>query len=439
MNISNADKMTAYWMPFTAHRRFREAPRLFESAHGMYYVTPDGREILDAIAGLWCVNAGHGRRQIVDAIKATAEKLDFTSSFQVGHPGAFEAAEALAERAPGDLNHVFFSNSGSEAVDTALKMARAFHRARGDGTRTRLIGRARAYHGMGWGGLSVGGIGRHRRDFGPLLPDVSHMRHPYDPRSSAYSVGQPTVGAHYADELQDILTLHDPATVAAVIVEPVAGSTGVYPPPAGYLSRLREICDQHGILLIFDEVITGFGRLGAPFAADAFGVQPDIICLAKGMTNGAVPMGATVASDRIWEALSLGGGNAIELPHGYTYSGHPLACAAAQATISVLDADGLWTRAAETGPIFAAAIHALRGERHVRDIRSIGLLAAVDLEPRADAAGARGLEVNAECFADGVFIRNTADTLLLSPPLIIEPVHIDRLSATLRTALKKVD
>ncbi len=433
------DPFSTYWMPFTASEPFRQSPRLLDRADGMYYYTPDNREILDGIAGLWCVNAGHNRKPIVEAIKSAAERLDFISSFSMSHNSAFDLTNILAERAPAEINNVFLSNSGSEAVDTALKIARGYHRVRGDSSRFRFIGRAKAYHGMGWGGLSVGGISRHRRDFGPLLPGVDHMRHTYDPAISAYSVGQPEAGADYANDLLDLIALHDPSTIAGVIVEPVAGSGGVFPPPVGYLERLREICSQHGILLIFDEVITGFGRLGGNFAADFFGVTPDIICCAKGLTNGSVPMGATMVRDSVREAFEHSAEDKISLFHGYTYSGHPLACAAARATIEIFDQESLWTRAKDTGPIFANAVHALKGEERVVDIRSIGLVAAVDLEPLESNPGFRGNACNNACFEDGVLIRSTGDTLLLSPPLTINTDQIDRIVSTIRSTLKRID
>lgn len=428
----------AFWMPFTAQRAFRDKPRLFESAKGMYYRTPEGREVLDSIAGLWCVNAGHAQPSIVKAIQAQAEKLDFVSSFSMSHPLAFELAQRLAALAPGNLNHVFFSNSGSEAVDTALKIARAYHRARGDAGRIRFIGRAKAYHGVGWGGLSVGGIARHRRDFAPLLGEVDHLSLPYDPAVSAFTKGQPEAGAHYADELTALMAMtHDPSTIAAVIVEPVVGSGGVYPPPKGYLEKLRAICDKHGILLIFDEVITGFGRLGTAFASQALNVTPDIITCAKGMTNGAVPMGATIASDKIYEAFMSRPADQIELSHGYTYSAHPLACAAALATLDVYRDQGLFDRVKTIAGAWAAGAHSLKGAPHVGDIRNIGLLAGIDLVPRAGAPGARATEVNQACFEAGVLVRTGGDTFMLSPPLIISEAEIEKLFTTLRAVLEK--
>jgi beta-alanine--pyruvate transaminase len=431
--------MESFWLPFTPNRQFKNDPRLFVAAEGMHYVTSDGRRILDAMAGLWCVNAGHGQRAIVDAIKAQAERLDFVSSFQMSHPAAFELAGRIGEIAPAGLDHVFFTNSGSEAVDTALKIARAYHRARGEGSRIRFIGRAKAYHGMGWGGLSVSGIVRHRRDFGPLLPEVDHLPHTHSLAHAAFSRGQPQWGAHLADELTAMLQIHDPSTVAAVIVEPVIGSGGVMPPPVGYLERLRTICDQHGILLIFDEVITGFGRLGAAFGAQAFGVTPDLIICAKGMTNAAVPMGGVIASQSVYDALMGGPSNMIELFHGYTYSAHPLACAAALATLDVYRDLDLFARARRLASVWEQAAHRLAGARHVVDIRNIGLLGAIELKPREGAAGARGTACANRCFDDGILIRASGDTLLLSPPLIISEEQIEAVFATIERALSMLD
>ena len=429
---ASSQPLDSFWMPFTPNRAFKHAPRLFVRAQRMHYFTPEGRQILDTLAGLWCVNAGHGEPRIVRAIQTQAAELDFVSSFNMSHPLAFHVAERLSGLAPAGLNRVFFSNSGSEAVDTALKIARAYHRARGEGGRIRFIGRAKAYHGVGWGGLSVGGLARHKREFTPLLGDVDHLCLPYDPQRSAFTRGQPEYGAHFAEELESLLTaVHDPSTVAAVIVEPVIGSGGVYPPPKGYLERLREICDRHGILLIFDEVITGFGRLGAPFAARALDVTPDMICCAKGLTNGSVPMGATIARDGVFDAIANRPASQIELFHGYTYSAHPLACAAALATMDVYENDDLFGRVRKLAPTWAESAHSLTAARHVRDVRSIGLLAGIDLEPREGAAGARGAEVGQRCFDAGMLLRNSGDTLLLSPPLIISEEQIAHVFDTL--------
>ncbi|MDR3510194.1 MAG: aminotransferase class III-fold pyridoxal phosphate-dependent enzyme [Caulobacteraceae bacterium] len=424
-------------MPFTPNRRFKASPRLFVGAEGMRYETEDGRQVLDAIAGLWCVNAGHGQRPIVEAIKAQAERLDFVSSFQMSHPAAFELADRLAAMTPGDLNHVFFSNSGSEAVDTALKIARAYHVARGEGGRRKFISRLKGYHGVGWGGVSVSGIGRHRRDFGPAL-EVDHLALPYDAARSAFSRGQPEAGADYADELSALFQLHDPSTVAAVIVEAVTGSGGVYPPPKGYLERLRAICDAHGVLLIFDEVITGFGRLGEPFAGQALGVVPDLMTCAKGMTNGAVPMGATFAGEKVFDAFMAAPESQIELPHGYTYSAHPLACAAGLATLDVYRDQDIFARAAAIAGAWEDRIHALRASPHVVDIRNIGLLAAIDLAPRPGEPGARGAACGQAAFDAGVLIRTSGDTIMLSPPLILSQADIDQITGTIASALDGV-
>lgn len=430
-----ADEMSTYWMPFTANRSFGKAPRLFTAADGMFYSTDSGHRVLDSIAGLWCVNAGHARRPIIDAIKESAERLDFASSFQVSHPAAFELSQMIVARSPMPDGNVFLSNSGSEAVDTALKIARGYFAMKGEARRKRLIGRTRGYHGMGWGGLSVGGIGRHRRDFEPLIGQVDHIRHPYDPAVSRFSRGQPEKGVDYADDLTDLLTLHDPATVAAVIVEPVAGSAGVFPPPVGYLEKLRAVCDQHGILLIFDEVITGFGRIGARFAANRFGVQPDIITCAKGLSNGAVPIGATIVSKAIHDAYMENSSEEIELAHGYTYSGHPLACAAAIATIRLFDEEGLWTRVTALEGAFESAMHGLKEQKLVTDVRNIGLLAGIDLAPVAGQRGARAKRIADLCFDRGVLVRSSGDTLVISPPLIIEVGQIDLIATTIAGAL----
>ena len=427
--------LDAYWMPFTPNRQFKADPRIVVGARGMYYEADDGRPILDGTAGLWCCNAGHGRTEIADAVHRQLLALDYAPSFNLGHPGAFAFAECLKALAPDGFDHVFFSGSGSEAVDTALKIALAYHRARGEAGRTRLIGRERAYHGVGFGGISVGGIVNNRRQFGAHLPGVDHLRHTHDLARNAFSRGQPEWGADFADDLDRLVALHGAETIAAVIVEPVAGAAGVLPPPKGYLDRLRRLCDAHGILLIFDEVITGFGRLGAPFAIDALGVKPDLFCTAKALTNGSVPMGATFARGPVHAALMQGPDGAIELFHGYTYSGHPVACAAGLATLEVYRRDRLFERAAETAPIFAEALHALRGAPNVIDIRTLGLLGAVELAPRAEAPGVRGFEVYKACFQAGVMVRAIGDTIALSPPLIIDARQIDMVADALRTAI----
>ena len=358
------NSLESLWLPFTANRQYRAAPRLVVAAEDMHYSTADGRRVLDATSGLWCVNAGHGRAPIVAAIQAQAARLDYAPAFQMGHPLEFELASRLGLLLPGDLDHVFFANSGSEAVDTALKMALAYHRLRGEGGRTRLIGRERAYHGVGFGGLSVGGIGNNRKQFGPLLPGIGHLPHTHDLDRNAFSRGQPAWGAHLADALERLVATHDASTIAAVIVEPLAGSTGVLVPPRGYLERLRAICDRHGILLIFDEVITGFGRLGAAFAAERFGVQPDLMTMAKGLTNGAVPMGAVAVRGPIFDAFMQGPPGAIELLHGYTYSGHPLACAAALASLDVYAGEGLFERARALEPVWRTSTPASQHFRY---------------------------------------------------------------------------
>ncbi len=438
---ANTAALDSYWMPFTANRQFKAAPRMLVAAEGMYYRSADDRQVLDGTSGLWCVNAGHGRRLIAEAVGRQLLDLDYAPSFQMGHPSVFALAEQLAAIAPGGpdarLDRIFFTGSGSESVDTALKIAIAYQRAIGQGTRTRLIGRERGYHGVGFGGISVGGLVNNRRVF-PLLPGADHLRHTHNPAKNAFSRGQPAHGAELADDLETLVALHGAETIAAVIVEPMAGSTGVLPPPVGYLERLRAICDRHGILLIFDEVITGFGRLGAPFATDLFGVVPDLVTAAKGLTNGAVPMGAVFASRGVHDALMHGPDAQIELFHGYTYSGHPVACAAGLATLEIYQAEGLLTRAASLSEPWADAVHGLQGQPHVTDIRTLGLVAGVDLAPRPGAPGARAYDVFVDCFERGLLIRVTGDTIALSPPLIVEPGHIDTIVSILSDALRRV-
>ena len=432
-----SSRLDAYWMPFTANRKFKRDPRFIVGAEGMHYLMSDGQKVLDAIAGLWCVNAGHKHPKISAALKEQIDTLDYASSFQIGHPPAFELAARIAELAPGDLDHVFFTNSGSESVDTALKMALAYHRARGDAGRYRLIGRERAYHGVGFGGISVAGIAKHRNAFGPLLPGVDHLPHTHDLKRNAFSKGEPAHGGvQYADALESICALHDPATIAAVIVEPIAGATGVLPPPVGYLKRLREICDEHGILLIFDEVITGFGRLGANFAADYFGVVPDLVTTAKGLTNAVVPMGAVLVRKGIYDTFMRGNESAVEFSHGYTYSGHPLACAAALSTLDVHAEEGLAQRTAEIAPYFQEALHSLRDLPGVIDIRNLGLLGAVELAPVAGQAGARAQAVHRDAMAAGVLVRPVGDSIALSPPLVISRGEVDQVVETLRGAIR---
>ena len=439
-NKPNAPALDSFWMPFTANRQFKTAPRLLASAEGMYYTSTDGRRVLDGTAGLWCVNAGHGRRQIAAAVERQLSTLDFAPSFQMGHPAAFDFAERLAEIAPGrpgeKLDRIFFTGSGSESVDTALKIAIAYQRSIGQGTRNRLIGRERGYHGVGFGGISVGGLVNNRRVF-PLLPGSDHLRHTHDLARNAYVKGQPEHGAELADDLERLVGLHGAETIAACIVEPVAGSTGVLVPPKGYLERLRAICDKHGILLIFDEVITGFGRLGAGFATDYFGVSPDIITTAKGLTNGAIPMGAVFASRKVHDALMHGPEGQIELFHGYTYSGHPVACAAGIATLDIYRDEGLFTRAAELQDDWHDAMHSLKDLAHVIDIRTIGLIAGIELQPRDGAAGARAYDVFADGFEKGLLIRVTGDIIALSPPLIAQKSHIDDMVSILGDAIRR--
>jgi len=439
MDLPSRQALEAFWMPFTANRQFKASPRLLARAEGMYYWSADGRRMLDAAAGLWCVNAGHNRREITEAVAQQLATLDYAPTFQMGHPLAFELANRLIEVTPGDLNRVFFVNSGSEAVDTALKIALAYHRVRDEASRQRLIGREKAYHGVGFGGTSVGGIVNNRKFFGPLLPGVDHLRHTLDHERNAFSRGLPEWGAHLADDLERLIALHDASTIAAVIVEPVQGSAGVILPPKGYLQRLREICDRHGILLIFDEVITGFGRLGASCAAQYFDVTPDIITAAKGLTNGAVPMGAVFVRQRIYDAFMQGPENAIELFHGYTYSAHPVACAAARAALDIYQRDGLLTRAASLEKEWEQAVHSLRDAPHVIDIRNIGLIGAIELQPRPNAPTARAYEAFTRCFERGVLVRVTGDTIALSPPLIIEREQIDEIIATLGEVLRTLE
>ena len=429
--------MAAYWMPFTANRQFKKAPRLLTRAEGMHYWDDKGRQILDSVAGLWCVNAGHARPRIVKAIQQQAADMDFCPPFQMAHPKAFELADRVAQIAPAGMGKVFFTNSGSEAVDTALKMALAYHRVRGEATRTRLIGRERGYHGVNFGGISVGGMVGNRKTFGLAVAGVDHIRHTHEPALNAFSVGQPVHGAEIADDLERLVALHDASNIAAVIVEPVAGSTGVLVPPQGYLQRLRDICTKHGILLIFDEVITGFGRTGQPFAAQTFGVTPDLITCAKGLTNGSVPMGAVLARDAIHDTFMNGPEHLIEFSHGYTYSAHPLACAAGLGTLDTYAEEGLLTRANEMQDYFAQGVHSLRGEPNVIDVRNIGLVGGVELAALPGEPTKRGFSVFLDCYDKGLLVRTTGDTVALSPPLIIERSHVDQIIETLRGAIRR--
>jgi len=429
--------LSAYWMPFTANRDFKANPRLLVSAEGMYYRDAAGNAILDGTAGLWCVPVGHAQPKIVKAVQEMIAKLDYAPSFQLGHPAAFELAERLKQYTGGRFSQVFYTNSGSESVDSALKIALAYHSVRGDAARTRLIGRERGYHGVGFGGMSVGGIAGNRKTFGPLLVGVDHLAHTHNLQENAFTRGQPAWGAHLADELERLVTLHDASTIAAVIVEPVAGSTGVLIPPKGYLKRLREICTKHGILLIFDEVITGFGRLTTPFAFDYFDVEPDMVATAKGLTNGAVPMGAVFVKQSIYDAL-LDSPPGIELFHGYTYSGHPLACAAALATLDVFAEQKVLDNARGLAGYWEDAVHSLKGLPHVIDLRNVGLIAGIELASISGKPGARAMEAFKRAFAEGILIRVTGDIIALSPPLILEKKHIDELFGKLAGILKTI-
>lgn len=429
--------LEAYWMPFTANRQFKAAPRLLVGAKDMHYTSHDGRQILDGTAGLWCCNAGHGRAPIVEAIQKQAAEMDYAPPFQMAHPGAFELANRLVEIAPKDLNHVFFTNSGSESVDTALKMALAYHKANGEGTRTKFIGREKGYHGVGFGGISVGGLGNNKKQFGAQLPGTDYLPFFYDRTKQGFSKGEPETGADAADALEGLVALHDASTIAAVIVEPMVGSAGVYITPQGYLQKLRDICDKHGILLIFDEVITGFGRLGSPFAATKYGVQPDLITSAKGLNSGTVPMGAVFAHDRIHDTIVNGApDNAIELFHGYTYSAHPIAVAAALATQKLYKDEGLFERAAELAPYWQDAIHSLKDAPHVIDIRNSGLVGGIELQSRPGKPATRAYDVFVNAYEKGLLVRTTGDIIALSPPLIISKRQIDELFGILTDVLK---
>nr|WP_283773459.1 aspartate aminotransferase family protein [Altererythrobacter sp. KTW20L] len=426
-------------MPFTDNRGFKANPRMFVAAEGMHYTAAAGHKVLDATGGLWCVNAGHGRTAIVEAIRKTAGEMDFAPTFQLGHPLAFEAASHLALLMPEGLDRIFFVNSGSEAVDSALKIALAYQKARGQGGRTRLIGRERGYHGTGFGGISVGGIVGNRRQFGTLLTGVDHLRHTHDLARNAYSRGLPPHGAELADDLERLVALHGAETIAAVIVEPVAGSTGVLIPPVGYLQRLREICDRHDILLIFDEVITAFGRVGCATAAERFGVTPDLICMAKGLTNAAVPMGAVAVRRSVHDTIVDNSAPGIELFHGYTYSGHPLASAAAIATLGIYRSEGLFQKAIALEDYWADAVHSLKGARHVIDCRNVGLIGGIELEPRPGAPTKRAMEVFHRAFDEGLLIRVTGDIIALSPPLILEKTNIDEIFGKLAAILDSIE
>jgi len=431
-----ANNLEAFFMPFTANRQFKKNPRMLVKAKGVHYWTPEGRKIIDGTAGLWCVNAGHGRAEIKAAIAQQLDEMDYAPSFQMGHPKAFELAARHAALLPGDLNHAFYCNSGSEAVDSALKIALAYHRARGEGTRTRFVGRERGYHGVGFGGISVGGMVNNRKWFGAMLPGVDHLPHTHLPKN-AFSKGQPEHGAELADELERIVGLHDASNIAAVIVEPCAGSAGYLPPPKGYLERLRQICDRHGILLIFDEVITGFGRLGTAFAADKFGVIPDLMTVAKGISNATVPMGGVFVRKTVFDGLMNGPENAIDLFHGYTYSAHPLACAAASAVLDIYRDENLFERAAELSPYWEDGVHSLKGLPNVTDIRNLGLAAGIDLAPQGPL-GTRGYAAFTKAFELGLMVRQSGDAIAMSPPLVIEKAQIDEIIDITAKTIKAV-
>ncbi len=440
MNVQiKPNDLASFWMPFTANKQFKENPRLFVGAKDMHYVTNDGRKVLDGTSGLWCVNAGHCRPKIADAIKQQVETLDFAGTFQMGHTRAFEAASRLTAIAPEGFDHVFFTNSGSESVETALKMALAYHRAKGNATKVRLIGRERGYHGVNFGGMSVGGIGPNRKMFGALVAGVDHLRHTHDLAKNAFSRGEPEHGAELADDLERLVALHDASTIAAVIVEPVACSTGVLIPPKGYLKRLEAIAKKHDILLIADEVITGFGRLGVPFGSDYFGISPDIITSAKGVTNGTIPMGAVFVKSHIHDAFMNGPDWMIDFFHGYTYSGHPVAAAAAIGTLDTYAEEGLLTRAAELAPYWEERVHALKDMPHVIDVRNIGLIGAIEFAPDPAQPGKRAYDRFVKAFEDGILVRQTGDIIALSPPLIISKAEIDQLFDTFGKVLKSMN
>lgn len=427
------------WMPFTHNRLFKKEPRMVVQAEGMYYTTADGHKVLDGLSGLWCCNAGHRHPRIVEAVKRQLDVLDYAPPFQTLHGKAFELASALTAKAPAGLDHVFFANSGSEAVDTALKIALGYHRARGDAARFRLIGRAKGYHGVGFGGISVGGMPANRKAFASaMMPGVDHLPHTHDLAQMAFTRGQPAWGAHLADELERLVQLHDASTIAAVIVEPMQGSAGVIVPPQGYLERLREICTRHGILLIFDEVITGFGRLGEMFSSTRFGVVPDIITFAKGVNSGMVPLGGALVKRGIYDAFMTGPEHLVEFFHGYTYSGHPLACAAGLAALEVYEQEGLFARSRALEPVLEQAMHSLRGEAAVIDVRNLGLAAAVEFEPRPGAPSVRAMEIFHWCFDHGAMVRYTGDIIAVGPALIISETQIEQLVELIRKAIRAV-
>jgi beta-alanine--pyruvate transaminase len=437
--MNKPNNLEPLWMPFTPNKTFKKDPRIIVGAKNMHFISDDNREILDGTAGLWCVNAGHGRKKIQEAVNEQIENLDYSPPFQFGHPKQFELANRLAEIFPEGMNHVFFSNSGSEAVDSALKIALAYQRARGHSSKTRLIGRERGYHGVGFGGISVGGMVKNRMYFGSMLNGVDHLRHTHNLELNAFSKGEPEHGAELADDLERLVQLHDASTIAAVIVEPIAGSTGALPPPKGYLKRLRELCTKHDILLIFDEVVTAFGRMGKATGSEFFGVTPDIISCAKGITNATIPMGATIVQDFIYESMMENADAPIELFHGYTYSGHPVACAAALATLDIYKEEGLFDNAAHIAPVIEEAAHSLKGTKHIIDIRNLGVIAALELEPKKGAVGVRGFETMKKAWDLGLMVRANGDTLAFSPPLIINDSQVNEMFTKEKKALEHVD
>jgi len=436
---SNPNDLEPHWMPFTANRQFKSAPRLLVEAKGMYYTSTEGKKILDGTAGLWCVNAGHSRQPIIEAVQKQVATLDYAPGFQMGHPLSFALAARLSSMLPDPLGHVFFTNSGSEAADTALKISLAYHHSMGQSSKNILIGRSRGYHGVGFGGLSVGGMAPNKKQFGTLLGNVDHLPHTHSLEHNSFSRGQPEWGADRADELEELVALHGADNIAAVMIEPMAGSTGVLVPPLGYLERLRELCSRYNILLIFDEVITGFGRLGASFACERFNVTPDILTCAKGLTNATIPMGGVVVSHQIYDTIIQNSAQAIELFHGYTYSGHPVACAAALAALNLYQEEGLFQRAADLEQYWEDGVHSLNNSRHVIDVRNIGLVAGIELQARETAPTARAYEIFLKCYEDGVLVRTTGDTIALSPPLIIERDQIDQIFSTIKKHLKTVE
>ena len=427
-----------YWLPFTPNKKFKANPRLLTSAKGMYYKSDDGREVLDGIAGLWCTNAGHCHPKIVAAVQNQAAELDYATAFNMSHPKAFELAEKVSSLTPKGLDRIFYGNSGSEAVETAMKVALAYHASKGDGQKTKFVGREKGYHGVNFGGVSVGGLTPNRKSFGPLLPGIDHMPHTWDTEHMAFSKGQPEWGLHLADELEKILILQDPSTVAAVIIEPVTGSGGVIVPPVGYLERIREICTKHNVLLIFDEVITGFGRLGSCFAANRFDVRPDMITMAKGLTSAMIPMSAVAFDNSIYDQLMEGPEAMIELFHGYTYSGHPVACAAGIAALDVYEEEGLFDRAKEMEPHFQEAIHSLKGLNQVIDIRNIGLMGAIHFGSDGLPATEFAAKVFQHCYDNNVLVRYSGEFLVLSPSLIVEKEHLDTIADALKAAITSV-